>query len=228
MQRLHLRFIIGLILIGVSLHFFAKTMRGVLSMITPLPQQTAPVVKRPTQSSLFTLFLRQVKSTVKRTKKLHVSKFEVPSIPSLPLTPVKPRPQGPVFMYILNEEPPQPVTNPALNEQEQAVLTDRLAKKRAEHAQLAQDVFALFGAQAAREVITVLTVSEGATYKDATTCKNFKQCLKNQGRLEDQKQARLTRIFERHKGSFNYKAKSGSADWNSFYQRVNNFRRAEN
>ena len=197
-------------------------------MIAPLPQQPAPVVVRKPQSSLFTLFFHQLKSTVKRAKKLHVSKFEVPSIPSLPLTPIKPQSQGPVFMYILNEEPPQPVINPALNEQEQEALTNRLAKKRAEHAQLAQDVFALFGAQAARETIGILTASENIAYKDATTCKNFKKCLQNQERLEDNKQARLNHIFEKHKSSFNYKAKSGSADWNSFYQRVNNFRRAEN
>ena len=223
-----LRFIIGLILIAVSLHFTAKTLRGLLTIFISQAQhievQHAPQTEN---HSLFSQILGRSKDYSLHVKKfVAAKKTKVPAASTSEMPP-EPVPSGPVILEIIDEEPPPPLSNPFLEEENSARLEQQLAQQRADHAQLTQEVQALFGLEAQQKVIEALTQHEHTSYKNAQTCRSIEKCIKRQKEIDQKAQNRLNRIFEKYKDSFNYKSKSGSKEWNEFYWRVNNFRRAK-
>lgn len=227
MRGFYFKFILGLILVAIFLHFFARTTRGILTLIngTQAAQtHPQPISESQSRLSLFTQLFQQAKRTFSRAKTLP-QKTTRRVLSPLQTGLIKINQAQPSFMYIIPEEPPV-LLNPNLNEQDLASLTNLLAKKRAENTALAHEIGALFGQQAEHQAIVILTTAENNSYQNASTCRDLKQYLRRQKRINAQVHSQLNHLFEIHKHSFNYKAHSGSSDWNLFYQRVNDFRRA--
>lgn len=186
------------------------------------PQKIVPRAKPP---ALFAKVFKQVEKTFKRASSV-ADTMQSRSL-ALPLKLLEAHQTGPSFMYIIPEDPAT-LTNPKLSAPDIDFLTKLLAKKRSDNALLAQEVGALFGPQAEKQAIVLLTTSENDSFQNASTCPTLKQCLSREKQINRQTQIHLNQLFKTHKHSFNYKAKSGSSDWNSFYKRVNDFRRASN
>lgn len=229
------RFIIGLILIGVSLHFFAKITSSFIPFIQdaiPQVQQGKTLVKqaqkkhRPVakKRSLWEEFKYQAKPTFATIKK--ISSKQVENLSRLS-SKSKSKSEEPVILQIVDEEIPSSIQNAALDANVSAQIETILAQQQEKNAQLITEIEALFGHHAQREAMIVLTSGEKKSYQNAHTCRSLKQFLQRQQDIDRVTQTNLNKVFERYKSSFNYKSKSSSQDWNSFYQQVNNFRRAQ-
>jgi len=233
MQRLRINMIITLILLIIILHTAAKTMRGIFSLAAQASPVTINTAQLPRESasseenSLFAQLFRQVKRTQKKSKKASADTtktwFKLKDLPAEIVSQSKPK-----VLQVISEDPALEVKNPALSKQDCARLTNLLAKDRLGNAQLTQEIASSFGPSAQQEAILLLTTNENAGFKNASTCPSLKKCLRQQARLEKEKQEQLTALFKKYKGSFNYKTKSGSDSWKSFYRRVNNFNHAQN
>ena len=220
-MSLRWQIIIGLIILAVSLHFMSKTLRGALTLLRP-EQAAASVQHRAPSSSLFTQWSKQAKRLFARRKKITAH----PALPTFYGMPQVTQ-TGPAVLQVIPEEPPPPLTNPALSPQTRAQLQAQLARQRASNTALTQEVGALFGTAAQRQVIVTLTAAEKESWQNAQTCADDTQYQTRQQQIDARTQTTLTRIFEQHKSSFNYKAHSGNAEWNAFYRRLNSFRRAQ-
>lgn len=222
------RFIIAIIILAVALHFTAKTLRGVLEMLSLQPTVAASSASIPNvqSPSLFKEFLKQF-------KRIRSASVKSKDSEKVLLVQVFPSPAAPVssntkpLLQIVNEDNKEPFSNQNLTEEISTQLEHQFEKQRAANTFLANEIRALFGVEAQQEVILTLTQAEQAQYKDAQSCKTLKEYQKKQARREKKTAQQLKRIFERYKSSFNYQTKSNTPDWNAFYKRVNDFRRAQ-
>ncbi len=222
-----LRFIVGLILLAVSLLFTAKVFRGVLTMIQPQQAQiaTAPSYRHQTEKNLFRTMWAKLSA-----KKQHTIQKDTPQAASLsyPRHLTQSPDKEPPFFQLIKEDPAVTLKNPQLSETENILLTQFLAEQRETNAQLATDVEALFPPVAFGQTVRTLTKAENLSYRNAQTCTSIQQFSNRQNEIDQQTDKQLTHIFEQYKKSFNYKSKIGPSDWKNFYQGVNNFRKAQN
>lgn len=227
---MRVRFILGLILLGIALHFIAKTINGVLPIMQeaaqyPVSRQALqqlgkrPADTSPTQTAQLSQAAQQLKIKLKKEKIVKlVNPADTAQNPS--------QNSGKAFMQITLEDTRPPVKNTALGKEASARLEAFLARKRAQNAQLAKETETLFGPQAQQEVITALVTDERESLANARTAKSAAGYATLQGKIDQKTNTTLTAIFEKYKKQFNNRLNKNSPAWNEFFKRVNNFQKA--
>lgn len=244
---MRLRFILGLILMGVALQFIAKTLNGVLPMLQEaaqypvsgqmmammakrpvLPRQ--PVLPKQTQKNFPAkpvIPTAQFAKAAQRLKKQLKKETSVKLINPSDETQTPPQ-NNSAFMQITLEDARPPVKNTALGPEASARLEKFLNKKREEHAQLARETAELFNKDAQREVIKALSADERESLANAREAKSAADYAARQEKTDKKTSAALAAIFEKHKKNFNRRLNNNSPAWNSFFNQVNNFQKAAN
>lgn len=214
---MRLRFILGLIILGVALQFIAKTLNGVLPLIRETARYSAssrmlqPVINLQTQTAPPPRIITPQKLKTPRPKEM----------PKKPETP----PES-AFMQITLEDLRPPVKNAALGAEASARLETFLIQKREQNAQLADETGTLFGREAKQKVINVLVEDERASLANARESKTAREYADRQKKTDAQTDARLTAVFEKYKKQFNSRLNENSPAWNDFFKRVNDFQKA--
>lgn len=239
------RFILGLILLCVALHFIAKALNGMLPMLQEAalypasnqmlsairtnqpPQLKQPQKMPPVQivppSAKFAQAIARLKKNKPKEKRTKTIKAAKP----VAQAPEKPQNES-SFMQITLEDIRPPVKNAALGPEASARLESFLRKKRADHAQLAQETVDLFGKEAQQAVIKVLTADERASWDNARQAQSAAEYAERQEKTDKKTSAALAAIFEKHKKDFNRRLSDSSPSWNNFFKKVNNFQKAAN
>lgn len=226
---MRVRFILGLILLGVALQFIAKTINSVLPMMQeaaqyPVSRQALqqlgkhPAAATPSQTAQLFQAAQQLKIKFKKEKAV---KLVSPADTSKNSS----QNSGKAFMQITLEDSRPPVKNPALEKGASARLEAFLAQKRAQNAQLAKETETLFGPEAQQEVITALVNDERESLANARTAKSAANYATLQEKTDKKTNTTLTAIFEKYKKQFNNRLNKNSPAWNEFFKRVNNFQK---
>lgn len=239
------KFILLLILVAVSLHYFAKTLRTLLTLVeTPTRQYAAAyadphTVRRPRRApppgpSATDRLSRQVRRLVHRLSDISPKQFPGQRPPS-PMRDCMPFPPPPPdlpahegsFLQITLEDLRPPVNNPHLGPEASARLDGLLAARRTRNANMADETEALFGSAAKREVIRILIDDERACTANAKESRSAAEFARRQRQTDETTERKLSSVFERHKANYNRRAKDNSPEWNHFFKRVNEFRKAD-
>lgn len=222
---MRLRFILGLILLGVSLQFIAKTLTGLLPMVKesalypasgrvlqlPLKQEHAPPARLTPTAKLFKMWFPKEK-------------------PPKPVTPTKKTPppadSGNAFMQIVLEDFRPPVNNTALGKDASERLEAFLLQKQKDNTLLADETGALFGEEAKKEIMYILAQDEKDSLANARQSKTAREYARRQEKTDGNTSKKLTALFEKYKKQFNRRLTENSPAWNNFFKRVNDFQKA--
>lgn len=224
---MRLRFILGLILLGVSLQFIAKTLGGVL----PILQEAALY---PASGRVLQLPLKQQKQTTtpaRLTPAANPFKIWFPKEkPPKPVTPAKqtapPADSGNAFMQITIEDLRPPVKNESLGKEASARLEAFLLQKQKDNTLLADETGALFGEEAKKEIMYILAQDEKDSLANARQSKTAQEYARRQEKTDGNTSKKLAELFEKHKKQFNRRLTENSPAWNNFFKRVNDFQKA--
>lgn len=225
---MRLRFILGLILLGVSLQFIAKTLNGLL-----------PIMK---EASLYPASARILSQPFKRQRRLpppvrHSTTFQhfqmwfqkrKPPILINPADQTLP-PQTSsdnAFMQITLEDLRPSIKNTDLGEEISARLEALLIQKQQDNALLADETGSLFGEEAKKEIIYILTQDEKDSLANARQSKTAQEYRQRQEKTNRNTSKKLANLFEKHKKQFNRRLYENSPEWNNFFKRVNDFQKA--
>lgn len=241
------KFILLLILVAVSLHFFAKTLRTLLSLVeTPTRQYAAayadprttsrPHREPPPGPPVTDQLSRQIRRLVQQLSDIRPKRTPSPRSQERPPFPPPehlPAPQAtpahePSFLQITLEDLRPPIRNPHLGAEASARLDALLGARRARNANLADETEALFGSAAKREVIRILIDDERACTANAKESKSAAEFARRQRKTDATTERKLSAVFERYKAHYNRRAKDNSPEWNLFFKRVNEFKKASN
>lgn len=239
------KFILLLIFVAVSLHFFAKTLRTLLTLVeTPARQYAAayadpratarPPRREPPGPSVTDQLSRQIRRLVHQLSDIRPKRTPSPrrqERPPFPPPEHLPAPQAtpahePSFLQITLEDLRPPIRNPHLGAEASARLDGLLSARRARNANLADETEALFGAAAKREVIRILIDDERACTANAKESKSAAEFARRQRKTDETTEQKLSAVFERYKAHYNRRATDNSPGWNLFFKRVNDFKKA--
>lgn len=223
---MRLRFIVGLILLGVSLQFIAKTLTGLLPMVkeAALYPVSGRILQRP--------FKRQRRTPERRVTMLQHLKMRFPKrkpvkiVDSADKTMSPSKDSGNAFMQIVLEDFRPPVNNTALGKDASERLEAFLVHKRNENAHLVNETDALFGKEAKKEIIYILIQDEQASLANASQSKTAQEYALRQEKTDRNTSQKLTKLFEKYKKQFNRRLYENSPEWNKFFKRVNDFQKA--
>ncbi len=232
---MRLRFILGLVLLGIALQFIAKTLNGVLPMMREAAQY--PVSRQmmqrtaqyPPRTASFdfnfispaTRFTQSVQHLKKQLTRETSIKLINPADPGQSSSQ-----NGNAFMQITLEDIRPPVKNAALGAQASARLEMFLMQRREENSRLAQETETLFGKDAQREVIKVFAIDERDSLANAREAQSAADFASRQEKTDQKTTAALAAIFEKYKKQFNRRLKKHTPAWNEFFQKVNAFKKA--
>lgn len=227
---MRLRFILGLILLGVALQFIAKTLNSVLPMMQeaaqyPVSRQALqfplrkPAPKPQPKPSRLSTAARRLTKWIQKEKPV---KLVNPAEKMLP----QQKDSGNAFMQITLEDLRPPVKNNALGKEASARLEAFLVQKRHENAQLADETGALFGEEAKKEIMYILAEDEKASLANARQSKTAQEYARRQEKTDEKTSKKLAALFEKYKKQFNRRLNENSPAWNDFFKRVNNFQKA--
>lgn len=225
---MRLRFILGLILLGVSLQFIAKTLSGVLPMMkeAALYPASGRVVQLPFKQQTRIPTPHHHFSTLQRFKRLFpkekLVKLVTPADETLPL----PKDSGNAFMQITIEELRPPIKNTSLGKEGAAQVEAFLLQKQKDNTLLADETGALFGEEVKKEIIYILTQDEKDSLTNARKSKTAQEYFQRQEKTDRNTSKKLAEVFEKHKKQFNRRLYENSPEWNAFFKRVNAFQKA--
>lgn len=237
------KIILGLILFGISLHFFASSLRFGLDLTQNISSEYAQIPHRKvnfTHSSvptfnkvnLWTTLKKQIHHLAPRKKEpkyisisykpaqTHVT----PTLFSSSTAKVK---NIPPFLQITMEDSRPPLQNKALGPEASKRLDLFLQKRRARNAELATETASLFGPNTQMEVINALVADEEETYKNACESQSAEDFAARQTKTDKNTKKKFNEIFEQNKKSFNRRLIENTSDWNHFFRQVNNFQKAD-
>lgn len=230
---MRLRFILGLILLGIALQFIAKTINGVLPMMKEAAQypvshqalqqlgRSQPPAGTPPQTAALSQVAQQLKVKFKKEKAVKwISPADASNNSS--------QSSSHAFMQITLEDIRPPVKNKALGPKASARLETFLAHKREQNAQLAKETETLFGPEAQQEVIAALVNDERESLANARTATSATDYATRQSNTDQKTSVALTAIFEKYKKQLNHRLNKNSPAWNEFFKRVNSFQKAAN
>lgn len=227
---MRLRFILGLILLGVALQFIAKMLNGMLPMMQeaaqyPVSRQALqfplrkPAPKPQPKPSRLSTAARRLTTWIQKEKQAELVN------PAEKMLPPK-KDSGNAFMQITLEDLRPPVKNDALGKEASARLEAFLVQKRHENAQLADETGALFGEEAKKEIMYILAEDEKASLANARQSKTAQEYARRQEKTDETISKKLAALFEKYKKQFNRRLNENSPAWNDFFKRVNNFQKA--
>ena len=219
------QFIVFLLLIAVSLHYFANTLRATLFLVRgELPtKMTSPSVAR----SAKTAFARQVKGVrafwdklQPKPKMILITYQDNPAEKS----PAVAAP-GPAVMQITMENKREPIRNTHLGKANSAKLNMWLASRWSANAELTAETGRLFGEQAKKEALFILLDDEKACLDNATSSQTVKEFNPRQSQINRHTITRLNEVFEKYKQEVT-RPKGISPEWEAFFRRLDNYRSA--
>ncbi len=229
------KFILGLLLLALFLHFSAKSLRAVLTMIRPgatpshhaRPYTASGKVILPEEDnpSITERFSNQLKALGKKLK-MPSPQPQAESAPSA-LLPKENTLEMPPLLQITMEDASQEVQNPYLGEEASAQLADFLLKRRQHNTILIEETGTLLGPQAQHEVMRICVEDERACAANIEESKTAEIFAKKQEATDRKTEQNLQAVFEKYKANFNYSTKTAPAGWKSFFQRVNSFNKAD-
>ena len=218
---MRLRFILGLILLGVALQFIAKTLRGVLPMMKEAAQY--PISRQALQQPLMQQPYR-ITTAARQTQNRAETQARLVN-PAGKNLPGEKHSEN-AFMQITMEDLRPPVKNEALGMETSARLEAFLVQKRNENTLLADETGVLFGEEAKKEIMYILVEDEKDSLNNACQSKTAQEYINRQEKTNEKISKELAKLFEKHKAQYNRQLSKNEAAWNDFFKRVHNFQKA--
>ena len=228
------KIILGFVLLGISLHFFANSLRFGLQLTQNIGVQYAtqntgrayqvPQPKIQTEN-LWKSVKKQLKKFSPKEKNVKLITISHETRPAKPVPSAEPK-NSASFLQITLEELRPPLKNKALGPEASERLDAFLNQRRMRNADLANETEPLFGARAKREVMRVLIDDEKESYKNARESKSAEEFAESQNKTDEKTNKKLHEIFERHKKLFNRRLTKNTPAWNRFFKQVNDFQKA--
>lgn len=226
------KFILILLLLAVSFHFFAQSSSQIFSLASSaFPQLSRSQTlhrqppAQPQQNHLDLAELsRKMLSSAKKTLPFP-QKRVLPSQQSEESPQADSAPEIPFLQVILEDLRP-PLKNPHFGPEISALLDDFLARRRQYNADLVNTTENLFGPDAKKEVVRVLIDDERATFDNAQTSHTRPEFAGRQLEIDAQTEQKLYEIFLRHRNNIEKQQNAVSPAWKAFFKRVKNYQRA--
>ena len=147
-------------------------------------------------------------------------------VPPQPVKPAKPRPpKKQELLQIVFEDARPPLENEAIGPKDSARLEDFLMDRMDSNAEFVDLIQGVFGHDAAKEVVRVLTEDENATEKNARTCKSLEEFALRQEKIEQKTQHDLHKALAPLVKNLEQQKKAVSPAWKAFDRRVHNYER---
>lgn len=226
------KFILVLLLLAVSFHFFARSSRQIFSLISSVFPQLShsqalhrqpPAQPQPNRLDLVELskqMLAPAKKMLPFTQKRVLPSQQSEESPQADSAPEIP------FLQVILEDLRPPLKNPHFGPEISALLDDFLARRRQYNADLVNTTENLFGPDAKKEVVRVLIDDERATFQNAQTSQTRPEFAGRQLEIDAQTEQKLYEIFLRHRNNIEKQQNAVSPAWRAFFQRVKNYQRA--
>lgn len=229
------KFILVLLLLAVSFHFFARSSRQIFSLASSaFPQLSRSQTlhrQPPVQPQQHRLDLAELSQQMLASAKKNLS-FSPKRFPAIPQTEKNSSPQKPTFpeekpfLQVVLEDLRPPLKNPHFGPEISALLDDFLARRRQYNADLVNTTENLFGPDAKKEVVRVLIDDERATFDNAQTSHTRPEFAGRQLEIDAQTEQKLYEIFLRHRNNIEKQQNAVSPAWRAFFKRVKNYQRA--
>ena len=227
------KFILILLLLAVSFHFFAQSSSQIFSLASsafPQLSRSQTLHRQPPAqpqqnhldlAELSQKMLSSAKKTLpfpqKRVRPAALQPKESPQPSSAPEIP---------FLQVILEDLRPPLKNPHFEPEISALLDDFLARRRQYNADLVNTTENLFGPDAKKEVVRVLIDDERATFDNAQTSQTRPEFAGRQLEIDAQTEQKLYEIFLRHRNKIEKQQNAVSPAWKAFFKRVKNYQRA--